>query len=657
MNRLFLTTIAFFIFVAVFADDKPNTKFGKPTSEEMTLTACPFDPDAPAMFLSKCADCYYFYQQDVGFQVKYEYKYRIKVLKEDGVEWGDVDFTYHNTGDIRDRNEKVDGISATSYNLENGKTIKAKLENKDIFHERVSDRTKRVKFSVPNVKVGTVIEYKYTITSEIMSELRSWYAQSSIPVLYSHFELNIPEFFDFKYDIRGPHPLNVKRDVGVMSIPYGIGQAENIRSFKIEFEGNKAPSMKDVPYLWCVDDFLSHVDFTLTQVNFFGRIQNLAQTWRDVDDLLFNKSDQSGFLKMKNPFKDEMASLQLDECKTNAEKVARIMVFVSKKIKWNREYSLFATDVKKSVSNGEGNNVTINYILMSMMRDVGIDCKPVLLSTRGNGRILYNPSLEVVDTFIVGFTDTDGSFHYIDASAVNGYIDVMPLQLHTDFVHVVGSTFPKDLSRLTKNVDRTNIECAIDNEGLISGTITTNLSGQESRRFKSLFASKTDSTEFIKDIELANRIKIKSLDVRDLHIFGNDVRYTISFEKQIEPSGDMFYVNSLIIPSIEENPFKQENRDLPIEMDFTKQHNFIVSLLLPETMEVVESPQPSKVSMQSFPKNVCTYRISSESGKVVTNYKFTLDNVVFPASAYSEIKAFWAKVVEYNENMIVIKKK
>ena len=151
--------------------------------------------------------------------------------------------------------------------------------------------------------------------------------------------------------------------------------------------------------------------------------------------------------------------------------------------------------------------------------------------------------------------------------------------------------------------------------------------------------------------------RIKGVDECYLRNFGNDVRYTMSFEKQIEPSGDMFYVNSLIIPAIEENPFKQEKRDLPIEMDFAKQHSFTVSMSLPETMEVVEMPQPSKVSMQSFPKNVCTHRISSESGKVVTSYKFTLDNVVFPASAYGEIKAFWAKVVEYNESMIVIKKK
>ena len=124
MKRFLLTAIASFIAVAVFADDKPNTKFGKPTPEEMTLSACQFDPDAPAMFLSKCADCYYSYKQDIGFQVIYEYKYRIKVLKEEGVEWGDIDFTYHDTGDIRNRNEKVDGISAASYNLENGKTVK-----------------------------------------------------------------------------------------------------------------------------------------------------------------------------------------------------------------------------------------------------------------------------------------------------------------------------------------------------------------------------------------------------------------------------------------------------------------------------------------------------------------------------------------------------
>jgi hypothetical protein len=38
---------------------------------------------------------------------------------------------------------------------------------------------------VPQVKVGTVIEYEFCLESDIYYDIYSWYAQSDIPVLYT----------------------------------------------------------------------------------------------------------------------------------------------------------------------------------------------------------------------------------------------------------------------------------------------------------------------------------------------------------------------------------------------------------------------------------------------------------------------------------------
>lgn len=641
-----------------FATDiKPNLKFGKPTNEEMSLTSCPFDPDADAFYLSRTADWYYVYQQDIGFQIKYEFKHRIKVLTEKGKDEGDISIIYYDTGDIRKHNEAVDGISAVAYNLENGKVVKSSLSKQNIFRETISDNLKCVKFSIPNVKAGSVIEYKYTITSKRVSEIRSWFAQCAIPVAYSRLELVVPEFFDFKYDIRGAHPINVKRDVGVMSLPYGIGQAENVRTFNILFEGEKAQAMKDDDFVWCIDDYTSHIDFTLSQVNFFGKITNYSRTWRDVDDTLM-KSRFGDNLKMSNPFKDEMASLNINQYSTNTEKVECLLVFLRKKMKWNGEYRLSTTTLKDDIKNGQGSNASLNFVLMSMMRDASIDCKPVLLSTRKNGRILYNPSLDAVTTFIIGFTENNNSIHYIDASALYGGVDVLPLPLCTDFAHMYEASLPKDLTRLSKNSERSNIECSINDDGLLSATVQTILTGQNARIFRTQYSSESDSLNAVNDMEKENGIKIKSLNVTNLHSLANEVRIQMQFEKQYELTGDMIYLNPLVIPSITNNPFTAETRSLPVEMDFIRQVNIMSVLSISGLWEIAELPNSSKVSMMSYPKNTCTYRIfSSDNGKISTSYRFALDNLVFKSSEYGELKSFWAKVVEYNDNMIVLKKK
>lgn len=47
---------------------------------------------------------------------------------------------------------------------------------------------------MPNVKVGSVVEFKYRMRSSRFSELTEWSFQSSIPVNFSEFKTFIPEY-------------------------------------------------------------------------------------------------------------------------------------------------------------------------------------------------------------------------------------------------------------------------------------------------------------------------------------------------------------------------------------------------------------------------------------------------------------------------------
>ena len=52
---------------------KPNLKFGNPTTEEMEMTSCSIEPNAPAVVLCKLDDVNYGVR-DGGFCVVYEIK-------------------------------------------------------------------------------------------------------------------------------------------------------------------------------------------------------------------------------------------------------------------------------------------------------------------------------------------------------------------------------------------------------------------------------------------------------------------------------------------------------------------------------------------------------------------------------------------------------
>ncbi len=64
--------------------------------------------------------------------------------------------------------ESVYISDALTYNLVNGKIEKTKLKSEGEFNEQVLNKFRsRKKITMPNVKEGSVLEYKYTIKTLI----------------------------------------------------------------------------------------------------------------------------------------------------------------------------------------------------------------------------------------------------------------------------------------------------------------------------------------------------------------------------------------------------------------------------------------------------------------------------------------------------------
>jgi hypothetical protein len=86
------------------------------------------DPEAAAVMLCHLTDVSYSLIGD-DFKVFYRIKGRVKVLKPEGRDAGDVTIVYHSALEQRTRREIVAGLKATAYNMEGGKVVKTKMEN------------------------------------------------------------------------------------------------------------------------------------------------------------------------------------------------------------------------------------------------------------------------------------------------------------------------------------------------------------------------------------------------------------------------------------------------------------------------------------------------------------------------------------------------
>lgn len=187
MKRKFFLCLLFISQIVYAQTIEPNLKWGKPTEQELQMTEYADDKDADAVVLFHKTDVYYDVVEGV-FKVYYDVKTRLKVLKPEGKRVADKKILFEENEKNRTHKEIITGLKAVAYNLENGKTVKTKMERSMVNEERINKYEKQLKFSVPQVKVGTVIEYEYRIESEFYYYIRDWYAQSNIPVLYTKYE-------------------------------------------------------------------------------------------------------------------------------------------------------------------------------------------------------------------------------------------------------------------------------------------------------------------------------------------------------------------------------------------------------------------------------------------------------------------------------------
>ena len=214
-----------------------NMKFGKPTKEELEMTTYEADPNAEAVILCRLTDVEYTIQLN-GYLVDYHEKFRIKVLKPDGAQYAKVTIPYNKNvsrgggsgnsklslqalavgvstisstfegmgGSMTENtldnytDESVEDIKGTVFNLEGSKVVKTSMKKSDIKNTKIDNQRYLVEFTVPGAKVGSVIEIEYTIHSELFWQLRDWYAQCSIPVVYAKLDMNIPNYLLFNIE-------------------------------------------------------------------------------------------------------------------------------------------------------------------------------------------------------------------------------------------------------------------------------------------------------------------------------------------------------------------------------------------------------------------------------------------------------------------------
>ena len=637
---------------------EPNLKWGKPTDAELNMTSYAPDPEAEAVVL--CSETQLRYDITSGsFKLNRLTKKRIKVLKEEGKSKANGAISYMYNGHRLGQCEQLVKLKATAYNMVAGKLVKTKMEGDMVNHEDVSKTMRLTKFTVPQVTVGTVIEVECETESDFFAEIDDWWAQSDIPVLYTSFDVTVPEYFTFNVDERGFHPLEKKIEDTNMSMSAGTGQGLLQCSGKhYKFIGRNLPALRQKKLLYAPESYGERVSMELSAIVIPGRMTKyFTSNWNDVDKQLLDDDEFGGRLG-KNPLKTEMQETGVANIADPTERIMAIYRLLKDRVRWNEKYTLYAESASKVLKERSGSNASINFILINMLRDAGFEAFPAVMRSRDRGFLtITRATVKEFNTFVVA-VKTGDKYSYLDGSVEDGWLDVLPAHLLVDRAHIVSKEKLGewvDLTGLSAGKTRSVIMAELQPDGTMQADIQTKFTGSDAADLRHEFRTATDSATFVSELAQDLNCEIESLTLNNHHGLGPEVERSMHVTKQCDAAGDMIYLNPWVLNVMSENPLTEEQRTLPVEFPYIDTENLTTVVNIPEGYVIEELPQ-SLVMKSDDGKLSCVIASDVEGTTLRSRCQLQVDKIFFTPKEYPFVKNFLDEVYKRLQDVIVIKK-
>lgn len=589
------------------------------------------------------------------FDLRTEIKRKIKILKREGFNKANITVYLYNSNKS---DEKVKKITATTYNIIDGEVVKTNINEKDIFEEKYDENHTLVKFTLPNIKEGSVITYSYTLISSFMFNYKSWDFQSDIPKMYSEYNTSIPANWDYNIKLIGGKKLfkNESKIEKECLIAGNGGVAGCSNSIYV---------MKDIPafieenYMTTKNNYLARIEYELkTFQDFKGIKNNYAKTWETVDREL-KLDDNIGKQLSKSIKVEEVLPLEIINETDALKKATSIYQFVQSNYTWNEEYRIFKdVSVKDLIKDKSGNVSAINILLHNLLEESGIEVKPILLSTRNNGfATTIFPVISEFNYLIVQAKINDKSY-FLDATDKYLSFGDIPFRCLNQYGRLLdfknGSTWI-DIEPSAPSTILYKADLNIDDEQTISGTIDTKYTGYHALSSKKSYFSNKES--YIEKLENNSPyIEISNHEVVNEDITSSHFSETYNIEYNSDNTSETLYLNPFFKIFFSENPFKLQERTYPIDFGFKDTYLYMFKLNLNDKYTVLEQP---KDLVLKLPNNAGMLSLTS---KVLNNgvnliMKIDFKESIYPTEYYPYLKEFMTKVVNTQKNSIILLKK
>ncbi len=659
-----MKTICIFLFFLLATGVQSSAQKGLPETGEidkadLQMTECEFDKGAEAVKLIDWASIYFngttFHPAIFG--TVYERRIRIKILKEKGLRKGNVVIPYISYDDY----EKIIKLEAYTYNIDESGNIKTtKVDKASIYKKKINAGITEMIIAFPEVKVGSVIEYRYKMERMFSSSMNDWYFQDDIPVRYSEYEVEMPSYLQFKAKMYAPvkpavSEVKMKNEKGTDPAGYG----KNEPTLKKSYIMQNITSIKEEPFMGSVSDYRQRVEFLLTSVDRYGYVIDMSTTWSLMVEGL-NKYKYFG-LQLEE-FMPKTLRL-VEEWKAIPDMKTRIRtVFkhVQETMTSNEDDGIFSYDgIEEAYNKKTGSTADINLLLLNLLIKVGVKTTPILFSTRDHG--LVNTTYPDVNQFntVMAYVAVDDKYWILDASDKLSSCTLIPEQVVNSNGFLLQGTGGKWLEVLESKVKYkvfTAVQASISADGKMIGEATVNCSGYAKRDRGSSWTKNKEEfkTKFFSIPDMS--VNLDSIAVNNINDESLPLEQKVKFNAALNRSGEYTYFPVKIFSGIEKNPFIAQQRISDIEFGYLQDYTIVGSFTIPEGYAIDAIPENISLTMPD--KSIVFNRVmTTNENQLSVRMSVEFKNSFYPVETYEDFRHFYKNLFSTLNEQVVIKKK
>jgi Domain of Unknown Function with PDB structure (DUF3857) len=621
--------------------------FGKVDTADLKLTTCDFEKGAKAMVLFDKTDI------NTGFTSTTILKHtRIKILNDAGKDEASISIDYYSAHSI----ESISDIQAETINLDKNTIQYVKVDANAFYHQTVDKTTKKLTFTFPQVKAGSIIEYAYKATIGFEGGFPDWEFQGTLPVRYCELKASIRNDFAYKMTPRVYQPYD--QNTTSLWIKKGdtlgtnyVWALKNVNSYHEEVFSTGA------------EDDMQKLGFRLTSYRptIRGVMRSLEKSWFDMSWELIDDED---FGKQWNQdLKADDIISQAKTLSTDEQRISFLFDKVKSNMKWNGVNRWYTEDgIKKAWGKKEGNSAEINLVLYNLLKKTGITCYAGVVSTRSHGKVnTAYPSLWQFNKTIVYVALASKKYYILDASdKYNNYQDIP-----YDILNTTGLILKPDSSAIytllylkAENPSRkvVFVNADISADGKMSGT--TQVNDFSYHKADAIRMYKTDGEQKYKDYlrDDDNNLKIASLKLDNMEVDSLPLTENIDFKLDLTGSDENYiYFSPNLFTGLNSNPFISEQRLADINLKFLRNYSINGRYKMPDGFKIESLPKSVVLVM---PDTSITFKrvVAEQEGYVIAHYQINFKKSYYPKEDYPALRAFYKQFHEMLNEQIVLKK-